>query len=79
MVVLCYTNYLVVFGSPKCFWKIGEPVKHFCAKNSEIKSLKLLRKGNRKIDFGEIFRANFFLNIFRCFLKNRRTCETKFS
>jgi hypothetical protein len=58
MVVLCYTNYLVVFSSPKCFCKKENLVTHFCAKNSEIKSLKLFRKGNRKMDFGEIIRLN---------------------
>ena len=59
MVAMCYTNYLVVFSSPKSFCKKGEePCKHFCAKNSKMKSLKLLRKGNCKMDFWEIIRLN---------------------
>jgi hypothetical protein len=54
-------------------WKKGEPFKTLCAKNSENENPKTFRKGNRKMDFGEIFRANFFLNIFRCFLGKERT------
>jgi hypothetical protein len=56
---LCYTNYLQWNGSPKSFCKKGELGKHFCTKNSEMKSLKLLERGIVKCILGKYSAQTF--------------------